>query len=372
MKRIPLVDLALQHEIMRDELLGTIEQCYDANQFVGGDEVDLFAIEFAEFASGGYVATCGNGTDALFLSLIETLGLGDHSEEVITTSLTFAATAEAIVLAGYRPVFIDIDPGTCLMDLSAVQTSITPATRAIVPVHLYGQMLDMERLSKIAKHYGLAVVEDAAQAHGALWKTIPPGALSDAACYSFFPGKNLGALGDGGAIHTWDLDRVRNLRRRSDHGRISKYQHDHIGMNSRLDTIQAAVLRVKLRHLKSWNTARQNAAITYNELFHEDEHITPLEKHPHAHHVYHLYVVKVDNRDSVLEILQNNGIGAGIHYPIALHQQSAFSSYVSEVPSCPMAEEVADKIISLPMYPGITPHQIEYVVKTLKKAVRES
>ena len=323
---IPLVDLRASYECHRDELDEAVRRVLADSSFIGGAEHEKFADEFAVWCGGGHVALVGNGTDALTFAIIETLGPGDGQGEIVTTSHTFIATAEAIANAGYRPVFAEIDAATCLLSPEAVERAITPRSRAIIPVHLYGQMVDMTRFQTIAERHGLVLIEDAAQAHGARFDGIRPGERSAAACFSFYPGKNLGAWGDGGAVFTKDADLAARISRRANHGRRDKYVHETVGSNSRLDTLQAAILRVKLRHLDAWNAARREAAHLYDALLEGRNAIARVTSAACAHHVYHLYVVQLEDRDRVRSALAAAGIGVGVHYPLPLHAQPAFAA----------------------------------------------
>ncbi len=369
MKKIPLVDLRAQYLAYKDEFDAAIRDCLATSSFIGGPDHSALAEEFAAFCGGGYVALCGNGTDALYLALVELLGAGDGTGEVITVSHTFIATAEAITRAGYRPVFVDIEPDTCLMDLSQVEAAIGPATRALVPVHLYGQMVPMDQLMAIARRHGLSVIEDAAQAHGATWLGKGLGQWGDAACVSFYPAKNLGAWGDGGAVLTRDADLATRIAMRANHGRVDKHSHQLEGINSRLDGLQAAVLRVKLRHLADWNAARRRVASWYDTLLGGENAIQLPVTRPGAEHVFHLYVVQVDDRNRVLEVLTRHGIGAGIHYPVPLHEQPAYGHLGLVSEALPVTSGVARRILSLPICPEMTREQAERVANTLREAI---
>ena len=363
--KIPLVDLHAQYVAYKSEFDQALANCIEACSFIGGPDYRAFAEEFAEFCGGGYVTPCGNGTDALILALVELLGKGDGSGEIITVSHTFIATTEAITQAGYRPVFVDIEPETCLMNVSLVEEVITPNTKALLPVHLYGQMVPMDRLMEIANRHNLPVIEDAAQAHGATWLGKSPGQWGDVACFSFYPGKNLGAWGDGGAVFTRNKELAERLQMRADHGRTLKYEHEFEGINSRLDGLQAAILRVKLRHLSAWNRARRQAASWYDDLLSDVETVRCPVTRSEAEHVFHLYVVQVKQRDNKLETLKQAGIGAGIHYPIPLHEQPAYR-YLNVAPdTLPVTHEVAKRVLSLPIFPEITREQVHKVVDTL-------
>ena len=368
-KMIPLVDLRAQYFAHREELDAAVAECVENARFVGGPDHEAFAGEFADWCGGGHVALVGNGTHALEFALRELLGPGDGLGEVITVSHSFIATGEAIAAAGYKPVFVDVDPRTCLMDSAALEAAIRPDTRAIVPVHLYGQMVEMDKIMSVARHHGLKVIEDAAQAHGARWKGKGPGQWGDAACFSFYPGKNLGAWGDGGAVFTHDANLAGRIARHADHGREDKYRHDMAGTNSRLDGLQAAVLRVKLRHLEVWNEARRNVAAWYDELLDGDETITRIETRDDAVHARHLYVVQIDDRDRVLAALKEKGIHAGMHYPVPLHEQPVFSELGYAPEDIPVTSHAARRVLSLPLYPELERSDAERVVSTLKKAV---
>jgi dTDP-4-amino-4,6-dideoxygalactose transaminase len=368
--RVPLVDLRAQYQAHKAELDEALSRCLDNTSFIGGSDHQAFTREFADFCGGGYVALCGNGTDALYLSLLELLGPGDGMGEVITVSHTFIATAEAISLAGYRPVFVDIDPETYVMDVSQVEKAITARTRSILPVHLYGQMMPMDKLIALAQQHLLPVIEDAAQAHGATWQGKSPGHWGDAACFSFFPGKNLGAWGDGGAVFTRNDDLANRIRMRANHGRTAKYEHSFEGVNSRLDGLQAAILRVKLRHLSQWNQARRQIASSYDRLLEKLPQVKRPIVRSQAESVFHLYVIQVDERDRILDYMRQSGIEVGIHYPIPLHQQPAYS-YLGLAPeSLPATHQVAQRILSLPIYPEMTREQVETVVQTLEAAIQ--
>ncbi len=368
---IPLVDLRAQYERHRGEFDAAVARVVGDASFIGGAEHAAFARDFAAWCGGGAVALVGNGTDALTLATVELLGQGDGSGDIVTTSHTFVATAEAIVNAGYRPVFADIDPATCLITPATIEAALTPRTRAIMPVHLYGQMCDMRGLRALADAKGLALIEDAAQAHGARHDGVRPGELGDAATFSFYPGKNLGAWGDGGAVYSRNAGLIDRIDRRANHGRKSKYLHDVQGVNSRLDTMQAAVLRAKLPHLAGWNAARREAAAHYDRLFAGENRIQVPATDPRAEHVFHLYVVQVDNRDRVRENLNARGIAAGVHYPVPVHEQPAFRSLGYAPGDLPETSRAAKRVLSLPIYPEISESQVERVARALIEAVQE-
>jgi len=370
MNKIPLVDLKAQYHAYKQEFDEAIQTCLENTSFIGGLDHEAFTHEFAEFCGGGYVVPTANGTDAITLALMELLGQGDGSGEIITVAHTFIATTEAISSAGYIPVMVDIDPHTYLMDVSKVEAAITPHTKAILPVHLYGQMVDMQALMDVAHKHQLVVLEDAAQAHGAAFMGHGPGHWSGTATFSFYPGKNLGAYGDAGAIFTTDADLASRILQRANHGRIDKYLHLFEGVSSRLDGLQAAVLRVKLRHLSGWNEARRRAAGWYNQLLEGTAGITTPQVHPQAVHVYHIYPVLVENRDEVLKQLHDDGIGAGVHYPVPLHEQPAYAHLNITPEALPVSHRVGRTELSLPIYPELTFEQAEYVTECLKKAVK--
>jgi dTDP-4-amino-4,6-dideoxygalactose transaminase len=369
---IPLVDLTAQYQAHKYELDAAFAQAFAGNQFVGGQDHAAFGTEFAAFCGGGHTALCGNGTDALTLAIVEQLGQGDGTGEIITTSHTFIATVEAIVTAGYRPVFAEIDEHTMVLDPASVEAALTKATRGILPVHLYGQMADMDRLAAIANARSLALIEDACQAHGARWNGRHPGAWGGSASYSFYPGKNLGAWGDGGAVFSKDRGLIDRISQRANHGRSDKYEHLFLAVNSRLDGLQAAILRVKLRHLAAWNAARRRAADWYREDLAGLGGVTLPTVAAQAEHVYHLFVVRVRNRDTIFERMKDAGIGVGIHYPIPCHLQPALKNAGYTTPSLPVTERAAREVLSLPLYPEITRAQVSAVAQALRDAVRAS
>lgn len=375
MSKIPLVDLKAQYLRYRDEFDAAVAECIGNTAFIGGAPVAAFSAEFAEFCGGGHVATCNNGTDALMLAISAILGPGKGEGEIILPSHTFFATAEAVAHCGYKPTFIDVTPDTALMDVAQIEAAITPRTRAIMPVHLYGQMVPMQPVFEIANKHGLPVIEDAAQAHGAVQRwpdgtEYRPGSHSAAACFSFYPGKNLGAWGDGGAVLTQDAELAKKITRFANHGAESKYVHVDIGLNSRLDGLQAAVLRVKLRHLAQGNAQRREIAAWYDELVAEIPGAEPIRRHPANEHVYHLYIVRVSrDRDDILKSLNDQGIGAGIHYPIPCHEQPAFAHLNVPPESLPISHGLGPNILSLPIFPELTRAQAAHVAAALKHAM---
>ena len=367
---IPLVDLKAQYASIKPEIDAAVKRVLDDTDFISGSAVSEFEKSFAAYCGTLSAVGLANGTDALQLSLLA-LGVG-QGDEVITAVNTFIATSEAISATGARTVFVDNDPQTYTIDVRKIEEKITPRTKAIIPIHLYGQPAAMDVINEIAAHHNLAVVEDAAQAHGASFKGKNVGTLGRLACFSFYPGKNLGAYGDAGAIATNDEALANKVRMLSNHGRLKKYEHEIEGYNSRLDTLQAAVLSVKLRHLRAWTEKRQQNASTYSQLLARAITIVTPVIHPGATHVFHLYVVRVQQREKVQQALKEAGIATGIHYPIPLHLQPAYKHLGLPTGSYPVAERFASEILSLPMYPELTNDQIAFICDTLIKACQSS
>jgi dTDP-4-amino-4,6-dideoxygalactose transaminase len=361
--RVPFVDLKAQYATIRQEVLDAIAEALNSMELTLGPNVRAFEAEFATYCGSRYAVGVGSGTDALYLAL-RACGVGP-GDEVITAANSFIATAEAIVLLGATPVFVDVLPGSFTIDPSKVEAAISRRTRALVPIHLYGQMADMDAIMQIARRHGLVVVEDACQAHGAEDAGRRAGTFGDAAAFSFYVSKNLGAYGEGGAVTTSSralADEVRKLR---DHGSTLKYVHDEMGVNSRLDELQAATLRVKLRHLDAWNERRRSHAQIYAHLLHEVNIALPVER-PGTRHVFHLYVIQTDDRDRVREALGDMGVATGIHYPIPIHRQTASLGVGRVAGELRVTEEQAGRILSLPMYPEIEPEQIAHVAECLR------
>jgi dTDP-4-amino-4,6-dideoxygalactose transaminase len=361
--RVPFIDLTAQYESIKDEIDEAVHQVIKSTAFAGGPFVERFEEEFATFCKCEYAVGVGSGTEALWLTLLA-LGIG-QGDEVITVPNTFIATAEAITFCGATPIFVDVDEQTYTMDPELLEVAITPRTRAIIPVHLFGQMADMDRILKVAKKHGCLVIEDACQAHGALYKGRAAGSIGDAGCFSFYPGKNLGAYGEAGAVVTHDkalADRLRMLR---DHGQDKKYHHAVIGWNARMDGIQGAILRVKLKWLPKWNEARRIRAGIYTSFVSGIEGIRPPKEAAYAEHVYHLYAVRVQNRDMLMVELAEKSISCGIHYPVPLHLQSPYQHLGYSKGSFPVVEKCAEEFVSLPLFPEIKDEQIEYVVGAL-------
>lgn len=362
-RRIELVDLAAQYRAIRPEVDAAIQRVLDATSFILGDEVRQFEAAWAQHVGAGGAVGVSSGTAAIELSL-RALGVGE-GDEVITTAHTFIATAEAITNVGARPVFADIDPASFTIDPGHVEDLITPRTRAIVPVHLYGHPADMDALMDIATRRDLWVIEDAAQAHGAAIGQRSVGSIGHLACFSFYPGKNLGAYGDAGAVTGNDpavLDHIRRLR---DHGRTTKYEHIEVGFAERIDALQAAILAAKLPHLEGWTEARRGHARRYVEHLTGAGVIVPTEQ-PGVRHVYHLFVVRSARRDDLLEHLRAAGVMAGIHYPIPLHRQPAYVALGYGDVALPHTERAAAEVLSLPIYPELTDDAIAYVAETVR------
>lgn len=365
--QVPFLDLKAQHDPIKVEILAAMGEVIDSNAFAGGPFVKKFEEEFALFCGTKFAVGVGNGTDALWLALLA-LGIG-AGDEVITVPNTFIATAEAISLTGAKPVFVDIDPKTYTLDPSLLEAAITSKTKAIIPVHLYGQMADMDPIMAIAIRHRLAVIEDACQAHGAEYKGRRAGSIGHAGCFSFYPGKNLGAWGEAGAVTTNDPALAGKMRVFRDHGQETKYNHSMIGWNARMDGIQAAVLRVKLRKLDDFNASRRSHAAQYLK---ELDGIDGLIVEPAAdygQHVYHLFVIRVQGRDHLLQQLALKGVACSIHYPNPVHLLKAYEGLGLRPGSFPVTESYATEIVSLPMYPELTEMQIKFVADSLKTAL---
>jgi dTDP-4-amino-4,6-dideoxygalactose transaminase len=365
---IPFVDLAAQYSALADEIDAAMANVVRNTSFILGQDVELFEQEFAAFCEAEYAVGVDNGTSALELILrAYDIGPGD---EVITVANTFIATTLAISYTGATPVLVDIDPQTYNIDVSRIEDAITPRTKAIMPVHLYGQPADMGSISEIARRHELLVVEDACQAHGARYNGKRTGSLGQAAAFSFYPGKNLGAYGDGGMVVTNDervVDAVRMLR---NYGQREKYHHLIRGFNRRLDTLQAAILRVKLKHLEAANAARRRHARLYNELLADLPVVPPLEA-DFAQSVYHLYVIRTEDREELAAHLKDRGIASGIHYPVPIHLHPAYRDLGYGEGDFPVSERYAGQILSLPMYPELTEDKIEYTVDAIRDFVRQ-
>ena len=361
--KIPLVDLKAQYASIKSEIDQAVQRVLDETDFIGGSAVGEFERAFAAYCGTRSAVALANGTDALQLSLLA-CGVG-RGDEVITAVNTFIATSEAISATGARPVFVDNDPLTYTIDVRKIEEKITPRTKAIIPIHLYGQPAAMDQVNQIAARHNLVVIEDAAQAHGATYNGSIVGNLGKLACFSFYPGKNLGAYGDAGAMATNDEELANKVRMLANHGRLKKYEHEMEGYNSRLDTLQAAILLVKLRHLKNWTEKRREHAALYTKLLSQSPEIITPSIQPGGAHVFHLYVVRVQHRDHVQQALKATGIATGIHYPIPLHLQPAYRYLGFPLGAFPVAEHFAGEILSLPMYPELTTEHIEHISNTL-------
>jgi len=367
---VPLLDLKAQYRELRTDLDAAIFEVMENAAFIGGPKVKELEQSVAEYCGVGHAVACGNGTDALFL-IMAALGIG-KGDEVITTPFTFFATAECIAHVGATPVFVDIEPGTYNMDVSQVEAAITEHTKAILPVHIFGQCVDMDPLLAIAEKYGLDVIEDACQAIGATYRGKRAGSLGRAAAFSFFPSKNLGCAGDGGAITTDDTELAAACRKLANHGTTKKYFHDTFGVNSRLDALQAAILLVKLPHLDRWNAERRAAAAVYDELLADTSLELPVT-HDYGEAVYHLYIVKTETAgaaERVMNALKEAGIGTALYYPLALHEQEVFIGRDGWVrPSLPVAESCDGTTFALPAFPGITREQQTEVAEVVRRAL---
>ncbi len=371
MSKIPLVDLHAQYETIKPEIDAAIQRTIDSAAFILGPAAKQFETHFAEFCKVKHAIGLDSGTAALHLSLLA-LGIG-AGDEVITTPHTFIATSEPITLVGARPVFVDIDPRTYNLDPNQLEAAITPRTKAIIPVHLYGQPAEMDAILEIAKRHNISVIEDAAQAHGAEYRGRRIGALATMACFSFYPGKNLGAYGDAGALVTNDAALAQKIRMLRDHGRTTKYEHEITGYGYRLDGIQGAILDAKLHHLPTWNEQRRANADYYTELLSnvDDSIVTPYEP-SHVRAVYHLYVIRTRQRDALLNHLKAHDIEAGIHYPVPLHLQPVYQNLGYHKGDFPETEKASQEILSLPMYPELTHAQMERIVETMREFYRNN
>jgi dTDP-4-amino-4,6-dideoxygalactose transaminase len=365
--KVPFLDLWSQHLPLMSEFNQAIQEVIESSAFAGGRFVTAFEDEFAAYGEVPYAIGVGSGTEALWLSLLACgVGAGD---EVITVPSTFMATAEAITYCGARPVFIDVDERTYTMNPDALKNALTAKTKAIIPVHLFGQPADMDPILEFGREHGLPIIEDACQAHGATYKGKRVGTLGDTACFSFYPGKNLGAFGEAGAIVTGSSELNEKIKILRDHGQVRKYFHSAVGWNCRMDGIQAAVLRIKLRQLEASNQRRRNHAAQYDAGLREFEGIiTPITA-PYARHVYHIYAIRVSNRDETIKYLTGEGIATGIHYPVPVHLQEAYRDLGYASGAFPVSERCADEFVSLPMYPELTPSQVELVIEAVKEAV---
>ena len=362
--QIPFVDLQVQHRAIQAELNEAIQRVMERADFALGKDVACFEEEFAAFCGARYAVGVGNGLAALELSL-RALGIGP-GDEVIVPAHSFIATAAAVTFAGARPVLVDVGPATYNIDVAQIEAAITPRTRAIIPVHLYGLPAQMDAILRLAGTHGLVVIEDACQAHGAHYKGRRAGSLGHAAAFSFYPTKNLGACGDGGMVVTNDARVVDWVRAARNCGQRKKYCHELPPFNHRLDTLQAAILHVKLRHLDGWIEARQRNAALYGTLLEGESVIAPAESED-CGHVYHLYVIRTKQRDALQVHLQQHGVGTAIHYPIPIHLQPFYAGNGYRRGQFPVAEQLADEVLSLPMFPELTREQVQYVAGQIRE-----
>lgn len=366
---IPLVDLKKQYESIKSEIDDAIADVVQSCQFILGDQVESFEADFAAYCQTKFAFGVNSGTSALHLALLAAaVGPGD---EVITASYTFVATAAAICYTGAKPVFVDIDPRTCNIDPAKIEAAITPNTKVIMPVHLYGSCADMDPIINIARKHNLLVIEDAAQAHGAEYKQRRAGSMGELACFSFYPGKNLGAYGEAGAVVTNNEKYVELIKQLRDQGQSKKYYHERIGYNYRMEGMQGAILGVKLRHLDDWNLARRKHAATYaREL--ADTGLRLIEEPPDSKSVYHVFSVFTEQRDDLRQHLQAAGISTGIHYPIPVHLQRGFLHLGYRAGDLPHTERACKEVLSLPMYPELTSEALMQVADSVRQFCRQS
>ncbi len=365
--KVPLVDLQAQYASIKPEIDAAIARVLASCAFAGGPEVKAFEDAFAAYCGRAQCIGVSNGTSAIELAA-RALKIGP-GDEVILPANTFFATAEGISILGATPVFVDVDEETALIDPGLIERAITKNTKLIIPVHLYGQMADMPRIMEIADRHGIPVVEDCAQSHGAMADGRKAGTFGVAATYSFYPGKNLGAYGEAGAVVTDDPAVADFTRLFREHGSVTKYLHKIVGRNDRMDGLQGAVLAAKLPHLNAWNAARRKWAAAYRELLKDDARVRIVAERPGSEGVYHLFVVRVADRDAVLKKLHAAGIGAGIHYPVPLHLQECYAHMAHKPGDFPAAERLCAEIISLPLYPELTDEHVAYVAQALKSTL---
>ena len=366
---IPIVDLKKQYESIKSEIDSAIKDVVDSGQFILGKRVEAFEADFATYCQSRYALGVNSGTSALHLALLAAgVGPGD---EVITVSYTFVATAAAICYTGAKPVFVDIDPRNCNIDPAKIEAAITPKTKAIMPVHLYGGSADMDPILDVARRHHLIVIEDAAQAHGAEYKGRRAGSMGELACFSFYPGKNLGAYGEGGAVVTSDERYVEHLKQLRDQGQSEKYYHPVVGYNYRMEAIQGAVLGVKLKHLDAWNQRRQKHAGVYRRELAESG-LRLLEEPPDAKSVHHIFPLFTGQRDDLRAYLQKAGISTGLHYPIPVHLQPAYRHLGYEEGDFPETERACKEVLSLPLYPELADEAVLSIVDSVRQFCRKS
>jgi dTDP-4-amino-4,6-dideoxygalactose transaminase len=372
--KVPLLDLKAQHQTIRDEVMVAVTRVMDSQQFILGAEVEAFEQAAAAYCKVKHAIGCGSGSDALLLALMA-LDI-QPGDEVITVAYSFFATASAITRLGAKPVFVDIAADDFNLDVAKIEAAITPRTKAIMPVHLFGQCAEMAPMLEVAKRHNLPVVEDAAQAIGADYLPFGEGgragAMGAIGCFSFFPSKNLGGAGEGGLMTTNDDALAAKLRLLRVHGMQPKYYHQVVGINSRLDALQAAILNVKLKHLDEWHTARQRNAARYNELFTQAgiEEITPPVERPQRRHIYNQYTIRAAQRDELMKHLQSNGVGCEVYYPVPLHQQQCFADLGFIEGDLPVTEQAAREALSLPIYPELMTEMQDYVVAQIARFFR--
>ena len=362
---IPFVDLKAQYQSIKEEIDEAIKSVIENTAFIKGKYVQQFEEDYAEAYGVKHVVSCGNGTDAIYITL-KSLGIG-QGDEVITVANTWISTSETITQTGAKPVFVDIQPDYYTIDVSKIEEKITPRTKAIIPVHLFGQPVDMTEVMRIAKKYSLKVIEDCAQAHFAEWDNKYVGTIGDAGTFSFFPGKNLGAYGDAGCVVTNNDSLAEKMRMFANHGALIKHEHYIEGINSRLDGIQAAILSVKLPYILKWSEKRLEHAKMYNSLLEGIDNIKTPKINPHVNHVFHLYVIRTKKREQLQKYLKKNGVGTGIHYPTPLPFLKAYKYLGHKPEDFPVAFKYKDEILSLPMFPELTKTHISFIIDSLRK-----
>lgn len=365
MHEIPLVNLARQYESLKDAIRLAVDQVFEQTAFIKGPFVSAFEQQFSKLYSDAAVTGCANGTAAISLAL-EALGIGS-GDEVLVPSHTFIATAEAVCHVGATPIFVDSNPDTYCMDVESLAAYITPRTRAVLPVHIYGNAVDMTALQSLVSGTTIHIVEDCAQAHLASFAGKPLGLFGAAGTFSFYPGKNLGGCGDSGAVISYDASLIEKIQKLADHGRLTKYEHDVIGYNQRMDGIQAAILSVKLQHLEAWTERRRAVAAQYDACM-DSLGLKRIISHPECQPAYHLYVIEVSDRKSIQEKLAQKGISTGVHYPLPLHRQPAFIG-TNQQTQLPVVEDFCDRILSIPICGSITDTEVEYICSSLKDAL---
>jgi dTDP-4-amino-4,6-dideoxygalactose transaminase len=362
-QQVPLLDLKAQYAGIKSELDQAVHRVLDSARFIGGPEVSGLEEEVARYCRTPHAIGCASGTDALLLAL-RALDIGP-GDEVVTTAFSFFASAGAIVNAGARPVFVDIDPRTFNLDVHRLEAAITPLTKAVLPVHLFGQCCDITAVKAVCDKRQLYLIEDAAQAIGSEWEGKRAGSIGDLGCFSFFPSKNLGAAGDGGLITALDAALAERVKLLREHGAKPKYYHSLVGTNSRLDALQAAILRVKLHHLDRWSEKRAKNAALYDQLF-EGARLTRPYRDPRARHIYNQYVIRVRERDALRQHLTERGIGTEVYYPVPLHLQRCFAPLAYREGDMPQSEAAAQEVVALPIYPELTEEQIRYVASSVR------